>query len=105
MGTSPGAVVPLHAASAPHLDALRFHLGDDEFVVFDLQLVSPAQPGGLTPAEQEVAALTLRGFSNAAIALRRGTATRTVANQVASIFRKSGVASRSEFVARCARKI
>lgn len=55
---------------------------------------------GLTPAEQEVLALVLDGFDNASIAEARKTTTRTVANQVASIFRKVGVASRSELAAK-----
>ncbi len=50
----------------------------------------------LSPAEREVAALILRGHSNAAIASRRGTSENTVANQVASIFRKLEVQSRTE---------
>lgn len=40
------------------------------------------------------------GESNDDIARRRGTSPRTVANQIASIFRKHGVGSRAELVAR-----
>lgn len=43
-----------------------------------------------------MAELALANLSNAEIAERRGTSPRTVANQVASLFRKLGVASRSE---------
>ncbi len=38
--------------------------------------------------------------ANAQIAAARGTATRTVANQVARLFQKLGVRSRAELVAR-----
>lgn len=50
----------------------------------------------LTAAEREVTALLLEGASNAEIAATRRTSERTVANQVASILRKLGVAGRSE---------
>lgn len=50
----------------------------------------------LTPAEREVARLVLAGHGNAAIAEVRGSALRTVANQLASIYRKLGVSGRSE---------
>lgn len=53
----------------------------------------------LTAAEEEVVELVLEGLSNAQIAQRRGTRERTVANQLASIFRKVGVSSRSELAA------
>jgi DNA-binding NarL/FixJ family response regulator len=50
----------------------------------------------LTQAERAVAARLLEGRSNAEIARLRRTSARTVANQVASIFRKLDVGSRSE---------
>lgn len=55
---------------------------------------------GLTSAEEEVLALLLDGYDNASIAAARGTSARTTANQVASIFRKLGVASRAELAAK-----
>ena len=54
----------------------------------------------LTPAERAIVALAVRGLSNGEIATRRGTSARTVANQIAAIFRKTGVTSRRELVAR-----
>ena len=50
----------------------------------------------LTMAEREVTALLLAGASYADIAHCRESSTRTVANQVASVFRKLGVHSRAE---------
>ena len=50
----------------------------------------------LTETETAIARDILSGLSNAAIARRRGTAVRTIANQVAAIFRKLQVRSRLE---------
>lgn len=52
----------------------------------------------LTPAEREVVELVLEGCSNREIGTRRGTSARTVANQLATIYRKLGVSSRAELV-------
>ena len=54
----------------------------------------------LTPAERQVALAVLAGYSNAEIARTRGSSPRTVANQIASIFRKLGVRSRGELAAK-----
>lgn len=48
----------------------------------------------LSPAEREVARLAREGRSNAEIACARGTSPRTVANQLARIYKKLGVGSR-----------
>jgi DNA-binding NarL/FixJ family response regulator len=52
--------------------------------------------GLLSATETEIARSILAGLSNADIARRRGTAVRTIANQVASIFKKLRVRSRLE---------
>ncbi len=54
---------------------------------------------GLTAAERAVALLLVEGASNAAIAQARGASPRTVANQVAAVFRKLGVGSRAALIA------
>jgi DNA-binding NarL/FixJ family response regulator len=54
----------------------------------------------LTRAEREVLSGVIRGQSNREIAVYRDTSTRTVANQVASLLKKFGVASRTELSAR-----
>lgn len=56
----------------------------------------------LTDAERAVARGLLAGRSNVEIAAARGTSARTVANQIQSVFRKLGVASRAELAARAA---
>ena len=53
----------------------------------------------LTRAEEEVARAAIGGLSNAEIATMRGRSERTIANQLASIFRKLGVTSRAELAA------
>lgn len=60
---------------------------------------------GLTESERFIALALLRGCTNDEIARLRGTSPRTVANQVASIFRKLGVHSRAEMAAQWAGSI
>ncbi len=87
--------------------ALRIRIGDRQYVLLSIQ-DGPAQeepPASspvprLTPAERDVASALLRGLSNDAIAVHRGSAPRTVANQIASLYRKLGVRSRAELAAR-----
>ncbi len=50
----------------------------------------------LTAAERAIAALVAGGYSNQQIARLRGTAPRTIANQLAGLYRKLGVTSRVE---------
>lgn len=57
----------------------------------------------LTQAERQVVAGVLDGRTNAAIAMARRTSCRTVANQLAAIYRKLGVSSRWELAARIVR--
>jgi DNA-binding NarL/FixJ family response regulator len=66
--------------------------------LFVLSLPSPAAqlPNVLTAAERHVAGLVLDGLSNRTIAQVRGTSVRTVANQIASVFRKLNVTGRAE---------
>lgn len=53
----------------------------------------------LSHAQRDVARLVLTGKSNRQIATERSTSERTVANQIATIYRKLGVGSRSELAA------
>lgn len=88
------------------LRAHRFDIGSDAFGVIVVPLGNPsasAEAVNLTRSEQSVMQLMLEGKSNQDIAKNRRTAVRTVANQVASIFRKLGVGSRSELYAFVAR--
>ena len=65
-----------------------------DVVVFSFPTDSP-----LTDAEHSVASALLVGRSTAEIARARGTTARTIANQIASLFRKLGVQSRAQLVA------
>lgn len=70
--------------------------------VGDLIVVSapqPSLPPVLSESEQAVAQALLAGHSNAQIARERGTAVKTVANQLHAIYRKLGAGSREELVA------
>jgi DNA-binding NarL/FixJ family response regulator len=58
----------------------------------------------LSPAEQSVVELVCRGLRNAEIARMRGTKPRTIANQLAAIYRKLGITSRVELAASRARR-
>jgi DNA-binding CsgD family transcriptional regulator len=63
----------------------------------------PVEPAGLpaclTETEREVVAFVLEGYSNQEIANARRASYRTIANHLASIYRKLRVASRTELVA------
>jgi LuxR family maltose regulon positive regulatory protein len=54
----------------------------------------------LTPSEQAVVAALLEGRSYAHIALGRSVSVHTIRKQASSAYRKLGVSSRSELVAR-----
>jgi DNA-binding CsgD family transcriptional regulator len=56
----------------------------------------------LTSREREVLSYLRLGYTNAEIARALGSAERTVRNQLSSIYRKLGVASRAEAAALCA---
>lgn len=77
-----------------------FRLNGAEYAVWSEPAPEAAAPPRLTPAERAVLELLLRGASNADIARQRRSSVRTVANQVASVFRKYGVHSRAELVTR-----
>ena len=70
-------------------------------------VVLPVEALGLDPrltsAERQVVAGVLNGRTNAAIAMARRTSSRTVANQLAAIYRKLGVSSRWELAAQAGR--
>src|SRR5688500_17481132 len=75
-------------------------VGDMELAVLSYDQAAVELPQILTKVEREVADAILLGKSNRDIADQRGTALRTIANQVASVFRKCGVASRAELIAK-----
>ncbi len=74
-------------------------VGSSRYLVIGFPLAVPAE---LTPAEADIARSVMAGESNRLIAARRETSPRTVANQLAQMYRKLGVGSRRELVARLA---
>ena len=75
----------------------------EEMIVFSWEAAAEsAPPPQLSTAETAVLDRIVRGESNAAIAKARKTSERTVANQVASLLRKTGAASRFELIRRYA---
>lgn len=73
------------------LDVARGALGD--------LIESSFKTWGLSAAEAEVAMLALKGFDSLAIAQMRGTAHGTVRAQLAKVYAKAGVSSRTELMA------
>ena len=94
-------------ARGSSLVAWCLDLGEDAYALLEC----PGPPTAaavltrLTAAERQVARVMAQGLTNAEIARSRGSATRTVANQAASIFRKLGVKSRLELGALLARGV
>jgi DNA-binding NarL/FixJ family response regulator len=82
---------------------VTFHVEDHVLAVVTVPLLDGSRFSQLTPVERHVASLAAEGLSNAEIGRRRGTAERTIANQMASILRKLKVGSRYELAARLAR--
>lgn len=76
--------------------AVELVLGTKDVVAVRIDL-ERAIPDVLSPAEREVALGMLKGMSTQDIAALRGISTSTVNNQIASIFEKTGINSRSEF--------
>jgi DNA-binding CsgD family transcriptional regulator len=70
-----------------------------EFALIAWPTRGPPPGIALTAAEREVVRLVAAGRSNAEIGRFRGTSARTIANQLANLFRKTGLRSRYELVA------
>ena len=79
--------------------ATRLKVGPDEYLVLSFSRADARRLSGLSTTEQEVAYYLLEGRSNNEIAELRQTSVRTVANQVAAVYRKLRVRGRSELSA------
>jgi DNA-binding CsgD family transcriptional regulator len=82
----------------PDLLAETFEIGTSRFVLFELPRALTVPPS-FTPAERAVLKHLCAGSSSRQIAAARGTSPLTVSNQLASMYRKVGVASRHELIA------
>ncbi|NRD43929.1 response regulator transcription factor [Corallococcus exiguus] len=89
---------PYPAPSSPHVRAWKLKVSGEIFAVISLPMGLGPHLAALTSAERSVVEHVLRGDSNKQIAHSRGTAVRTVANQLAAIYQKLGIASRSDLV-------
>jgi DNA-binding NarL/FixJ family response regulator len=95
-GAVSGESTPSLAEAQPR--TLCVALGDERFAVLLSAPASPTPANSLSHAESQVAELARSGLSNAAIAEKRGTSARTVANQLRSICEKLGLASRNDLL-------
>lgn len=93
----PGA--PCGADGELGVRVTHLHHDGHDYAVIQLA-ISPNLPASLTAAEREVATLVVAGLSNAAIAARRHTSVRTVANQLRTIFTKLAIGSRRQLCSR-----
>ena len=78
------------------VEVFDVHIGEETLVVLSVPIETGASLEKLTPAERDVARAVLRGLSNDEVAQLRGCRPRTVAVQLASIYRKLRISSRSE---------
>lgn len=92
-------MTPFRETPADGVRVRRLNVGGDELLVVSVRSDRQPQLEELTAAERDVLHLVLQGHSNDEIAKRRSVVERTVANQVQSIHRKLGVASRAELMA------
>lgn len=88
---------------ASPLEVTSMRIGGSEFVALTFPRSDLIDATQLTDAECEVLKWTVEGCSNREIAMRRGVSSRTVANQLRSIYRKFGVNSRAELATLLAR--
>lgn len=94
-------MVRKRGGASPELELFELELGGEAYVVMSLPAAATAGADAvLSAAEVEVANDAAAGLSNLAIANKRGRSPRTIANQLASIYRKLGIASRAELAAR-----
>jgi DNA-binding CsgD family transcriptional regulator len=81
------------------VDVFEVKVGDETLVVVSLPTEDLRTLDGLTAAEREVARAVIRGLSNEEVARARGCRPRTIACQLAAVYKKLGVTSRSELAA------
>jgi DNA-binding NarL/FixJ family response regulator len=97
--TKPVDADPVRPAES-RVEVFDINLGGEELVVVSFPIESAAHLARLTPAERDVARAVARGLSNEQVARERGCRARTVACQLASIYRKLGISSRTELAIR-----
>lgn len=84
---------------------LRLDLGEVLVLRYPVHASRALGSEALTRAELAIVELALGGASNRRIAELRGTSTRTVANQLSTVFKKLRITSRPELFLHCARSV
>lgn len=98
-GSAPATPGCAHSSQRSPVADVRgrtFRFENRDYLALSFRLVERARLDVLTPSERAVALAIAAGSSNADIARARSRSVNTVANQVASVFRKLGVQSRLE---------
>jgi len=85
----------------PGLQARRFAIEGDEYVLLEFPWPNTRLPDSFSPAERDVARRANEGKSIPEIAHDRQTSPHTVANQLRAIYAKLGVTNRAELVRAC----
>ncbi|MCK6552168.1 LuxR C-terminal-related transcriptional regulator [Myxococcota bacterium] len=88
--------------AAPELRVSRLDADGEALLVITYPLDAVIARAELTPAERAIVEALLAAKATAEIAAERGRSERTIANQIASIYRKLGVGSRAELTAHLA---
>lgn len=78
------------------VETLRVEIAGEEYLLIGIPSANPSPEWAVTPAERMLIDGIAAGLSNRELALQRGTAPRTVANQLQKLYRKLGVSSRGE---------
>jgi DNA-binding CsgD family transcriptional regulator len=100
LGAQSIAEVALLVRALPEAAFSRLSSGRNAFVAIGLPMASAGACNGLTASERALLPLLLASNSQREISRIRNTSTRTVANQIASIYRKLAVSSRTELAMR-----
>jgi DNA-binding NarL/FixJ family response regulator len=100
LSTMPGADVVPRVPPPTGAVACDVSFDGDDYATLALKTPKWRTPRGLTEAERAVAFALLGGATKEQVARERGTSTRTVANQITSIFAKLGVTSRIDLAIR-----
>lgn len=97
--SSPGRPFAITPVEGPGMrpSALAVLRGHEDL---ERRIAQSAARYALTPRQRDVLALIARGYGNKTIAERLGVAEATVEEHVTNLFRKVGVDSRAELVAR-----
>ncbi len=90
------------SARTSGLRASRVMLGPTELLVLTYEVPRLRLSVHLTKTEHEIVRGVVSGRSNAEIARGRRRSPRTIANQLAAIYRKLGIHSRLQLIAVCA---